>query len=102
MEYDATVPYNIHADVIIGEMTLLCQYCTALKWNAEAPGICCRKGKNMLHETNTYVASFKTALEKMTGPEYRVVIRHDKAPAEEHPRRFNAPTSDEVAVLIVG
>ena len=38
----------------------------------------------------------------MTLPEHRVVIRPDSAPAGEHARRFNAPTVDEVAVLIAG
>ena len=56
----------------------------------------------MLHGCNSYVQSFKTALEKITLPEHRVVIRPDRAPAGEHARRFNAPTVDEVAVLIAG
>ncbi|XP_062498895.1 uncharacterized protein LOC134176228 [Corticium candelabrum] len=56
----------------------------------------------MLHNVNNYVASFKTALDKMDLPEHRIVIRPDKAPTMEHPRRFNAPLTDEVAVLIVG
>ena len=56
----------------------------------------------MLHNVNNYVASFKTALDKMDLPEHRIVIRPDKAPTIEHPRRFNAPLTDEVAVLIVG
>ena len=38
----------------------------------------------------------------MTLSEHRVVIRPDRAPAGEHARRFNAPTVDEVAVLIAG
>ena len=58
--------------------------------------------QKMLHNVNNYVASFKTALEKMDLPEHRIVIRPDKAPTMEHPRRFNAPLTDEVAVLIVG
>ncbi|XP_062522088.1 uncharacterized protein LOC134196887 [Corticium candelabrum] len=58
--------------------------------------------QEMLHNVINYVASFKTALEKMDLPENRIVIRPDKAPTMEHPRRFNAPLTDEVAVLIVG
>ena len=38
----------------------------------------------------------------MTLPERRVVIQPDRAPAGEHARRLNAPTVDEVAVLIAG
>ena len=35
-------------------------------------------------------------------PDMRVKIDADKAPQGEHPRRFNAPTTNEVAVLIAG
>ena len=58
--------------------------------------------QEMLHNVNNYVASFKTALEKLDLPEHCIVIRPDKAPTMEHSRRFNAPLTDEVAVLIVG
>jgi hypothetical protein len=34
--------------------------------------------------------------------DYKVVIRADKQPAGTHERTFNAPTIDEVAILIVG
>ncbi|GFW10801.1 helitron_like_N domain-containing protein [Trichonephila clavipes] len=32
----------------------------------------------------------------------KIVIRADQTPAEEHARRFYAPTVDEVAIIIVG
>lgn len=32
----------------------------------------------------------------------KFVIRADKTPAGQHSRRFNAPTIDEVAIVIVG
>ncbi|KIH45048.1 hypothetical protein ANCDUO_24917 [Ancylostoma duodenale] len=38
----------------------------------------------------------------MPTDEYKVVIRADKRPTGEHERRFNAPTVNEVAVVIVG
>ena len=57
--------------------------------------------QTMLHEHNYYVNEFKTALDKMDMPEHRVVIRPDKAPSREHSGRYNAPTTNEVAVLIV-
>ena len=38
----------------------------------------------------------------MPNDDYKVVIRADKRPAGTHERRFNAPTIDEVAILIVG
>ena len=38
----------------------------------------------------------------MTLSEHRVKIRPDKKPDKEHARRFNAPSADEVAVVMVG
>ena len=56
----------------------------------------------MLHETNQYVKIFKTAIENMTTDDFKVVIKADRTPPGEHERRFNVPTTDEVAILIVG
>jgi len=58
--------------------------------------------QDFLHSNNAYVQLFKTALERMPTDEYKVVIRADKAPRNEHQRRFNAPTFDEVAIVMVG
>lgn len=38
----------------------------------------------------------------MPTDEYQVVIRADKIPIWEHPRRFNTPVKNEVAIVIVG
>ena len=58
----------------------------------------------MLHQHNNYVTSFKSALERMpeSGGECKVIIKADKVPDGEHQRRFNAPVTNEVAILIVG
>ena len=58
----------------------------------------------MLHLHNSYVHSFKSALEQMheSGEDYKVIIKADKTPVGEHERRFNAPVMSEVAILIVG
>ncbi|RCN45089.1 hypothetical protein ANCCAN_08899 [Ancylostoma caninum] len=58
--------------------------------------------QRMFHQHNNLVKMFKTALERMPTDEYRIVIRADKRPPGEHERRFNAPTVDEVAVIMVG
>ena len=58
--------------------------------------------QDMLHETNQYVKIFKTAIENMTTDDFKVVIKADRTPPGEHERRFNVPTTDEVAILIVG
>lgn len=56
----------------------------------------------MLHEHNNLIKLFEMALERMPLNEYQIVIRADKTPVDEHRGRFNAPTSDEMAVIMVG
>ena len=57
----------------------------------------------MLHSTHPYVHSFKYALERMEGtPDLKVIIRADRRPVGEHARRFNAPATNEVAIILVG
>ncbi|KIH67100.1 hypothetical protein ANCDUO_02572, partial [Ancylostoma duodenale] len=58
--------------------------------------------QRMFHQHNSLVKLFKTSLERMPTDEYKIVIRADKRPVGEHERRFNAPTVNEVAVVIVG
>lgn len=58
--------------------------------------------QQMLHQYNSYVHSFKTALEKMPSEQYKVIIRADKTSVGEHERRFNEPLANEVAIVIVG
>ncbi|XP_063907805.1 uncharacterized protein LOC135125948 [Zophobas morio] len=45
---------------------------------------------------------FKIALDLMPSDSHKIIIRADKTPAGKHTRRFNSPTIDEVAVIIVG
>lgn len=33
---------------------------------------------------------------------HKIVIRADKTPAGQHARRFNAPTIDELGIVVVG
>lgn len=58
--------------------------------------------QTFLHEHNELVRLFKTAIEQMPSDDYKVVIKADKAPVGQHERRYNAPTIDEVAIVIVG
>ncbi|UYV63786.1 hypothetical protein LAZ67_2005619, partial [Cordylochernes scorpioides] len=55
----------------------------------------------MLHRHNPYVHLFKASIEKMLSPDYKLVIKADKAPPGHHPRTFNTPTINEVAIVIV-
>lgn len=60
--------------------------------------------QNMLHSVNPYVNSFKAALQSVSNDEhnnYKFVISADKRPTGSHPGRYNAPTTNEVAVLLV-
>ena len=38
----------------------------------------------------------------MPSDNHKIVIKADKIPAGQHARRFNAPTIDEVAIVVVG
>ena len=58
--------------------------------------------QTMLHVHNTYVRSFKTALDAGDVPDLRLKIDADRTSQGEHPCRFNAPTTNEVAALIAG
>lgn len=58
--------------------------------------------QDLFHQHNELVRLFKTALDRMPSDDHRVVIRGDKTPAGQHARRFNAPTIDDVAIVIVG
>ncbi|GBP75982.1 hypothetical protein EVAR_32233_1 [Eumeta japonica] len=54
------------------------------------------------HQHNGLVALFKTVLDHMPSDNHKIVIKADKTPTGQHIRRFNAPTIDEVAIVIVG
>ena len=58
--------------------------------------------QTMLHAVNPYIQGFKCAIDRLSGPDMRVVIRADKRPAGEHERRYNAPTTDDVGIIVVG
>ncbi|XP_045511060.1 uncharacterized protein LOC123705982 [Colias croceus] len=61
--------------------------------------------QNMLHQVNPYVRSFKAAIDSIpqgqNNNNYKVIIKADRRPAEEHRGRYNAPVADEVAVILV-
>lgn len=56
----------------------------------------------LLHQNKNFVNMFKVALDRILSDSHNIVIRTDKTPAGKHTRRFNSPTIDEVAVVIVG
>ncbi|XP_023315516.1 uncharacterized protein LOC111693854 [Trichogramma pretiosum] len=58
--------------------------------------------QDFFDQHNALVTLFRTALERMPADNFAVVIRPDKTPNGQHERRYNAPTIDEVAIVIVG
>lgn len=61
------------------------------------------KLQKVLHNHNSYINDFKTALESVPeGQEFKVVIHADRKPVDGHRGQFNAPTTSEVALVIVG
>ncbi|UYV82863.1 hypothetical protein LAZ67_22001131, partial [Cordylochernes scorpioides] len=58
--------------------------------------------QRMLHQHNLLVQQFKTAHENLPSDAYRVVVNADRTPPGQHPRRYNAPTANEVAVVLAG
>ncbi|XP_054723407.1 uncharacterized protein LOC129233404 [Uloborus diversus] len=60
--------------------------------------------QHMLHEVNNYIKDLKTALDKvpLECRNFQVMIHADRMPANAHKGRFNAPSANEVALVIVG
>lgn len=60
--------------------------------------------QSMLHRNNVYIKDFKSAMEHVPRDcvNLKIIIRSDKKPVDQHTRRYNEPTSSEVAVLIIG
>ncbi|XP_024878027.1 uncharacterized protein LOC112458567 [Temnothorax curvispinosus] len=59
--------------------------------------------QQILRDNNSYVRSFITAIEQiaLNKDNYKIVIHAEKRPLGEHRGRYNAPTTNEVAVLMV-
>lgn len=55
-----------------------------------------------LAEKNKLIQLFKQVSDRLLNDNYMIVIKADKAPVGEHARRFNAPTVNEVGVVMVG
>ena len=56
-----------------------------------------------IHSINPYVSSMKTIIEYSTShPEVKMIINAEKRPTGEHLRRYNLPSSSEVAVIMSG
>lgn len=61
-----------------------------------------RELQRMLHDHNELIGLFKNALDRMLTDDHQIVIKADKRPNGAHERQYNAPTIDEVAIIVVG
>ncbi|XP_057664480.1 uncharacterized protein LOC130898900 [Diorhabda carinulata] len=58
--------------------------------------------ENFLEDHNQLIQLIKRVSPRLQNDNYQIVIKADKVPLGEHAGRFNAPTVDEVAVIMVG
>lgn len=58
----------------------------------------------MLHDVNSYIKDLKTTLDKVlpTCKKFQVGVHTDRKPTDTHGGHFNAPTANEVTLVIVG
>ncbi len=54
MNYELTVDYKNNPSVFIGNPTIVCQFCSALRWKDECKTICCSNGKVKLDDIILY------------------------------------------------
>lgn len=57
--------------------------------------------QQFLHVNNNLVKTFKYAIENMPSNDFKLIIKADKAPNGMHKKRFNEPTQNEVAIIMV-
>ncbi|GBP68487.1 hypothetical protein EVAR_52648_1 [Eumeta japonica] len=104
--YDPAIDYCADKSVTIGEMKIVCKYYAEVDnrcaHNPTVKRTIVQELQMFLHQNNNLVNMFKIALDRMPSDSHNIIIRADKTPAGEHTRRFNSPTIDEVAVVIVG
>ena len=55
--------------------------------------------QEQLYRSNPYVQEFTSAMERMTGPDMKIIIQ-EEAPMGEHARRYNAPTASDVGIIL--
>lgn len=58
--------------------------------------------QRFFHQHDALVQLFKIALDRMPSDNHKIVIRADRTPFGEYEGRFNAPTIDEVVIVILG
>ena len=57
---------------------------------------------NCFESRNQLIQLFNWVSPQLRNDDYQIIIKADKVPSGEHDGRFNAPTVDEVVVIMVG
>ena len=74
-----------------------------LQHNQHLPTNALQTLQQCIHRVNPYVLSIKAALEYATShPEVQMLLTANRKPSNEHRRRYNLPTTSEVAVILPG
>ncbi|GBM33615.1 hypothetical protein AVEN_203661-1 [Araneus ventricosus] len=63
LHYDPNLDYPNFPQIVIGSMSLKCTFCGALKFEAEASGLCCSNGKIYLLELPQLPEPLKSLME---------------------------------------
>lgn len=57
--------------------------------------------QRLFHNKNRVIQLFKYALQKLPIKNYQIVIRADQPPIGQHKGRYNEPSSNEVAIVMI-
>lgn len=76
MNYELTVDYKNNPSVFIGNPTIVCKFCSALRWKDECKTLCCSNGKVALSRVtskfNLYI--FANDPEKVDNVVYKEIF----------------------------
>ncbi|XP_045453030.1 uncharacterized protein LOC123662192 [Melitaea cinxia] len=75
MNYSTTIDYQNYRIVCIGSPSIVCQYCSALRWKDESKGLCCSNGKVKLDEIGAPPEPLNSLLDE-SHPKHTEFMRH--------------------------
>jgi len=90
--YEVDNDYSIHPGIVIGKMDNVCEYCQALKFKTETPGMCCASGKVNLPAFRVLPEPLSNLLAGVSNmsKHYLSNIRHYNACFQMHMKKFEA------------
>ncbi|GFS97746.1 uncharacterized protein TNCV_2558961 [Trichonephila clavipes] len=75
-QYNPAIDYSSSRNVVIGQMSHVCTYCQALKFNNETKGMCCAGGKIKLPHLEAPPEPLKTLLAGSTAESKLFLSKH--------------------------